>query len=42
MQERDHFTVCHVVTADMVCVQANEVENHSVFSINSDHKALEA
>lgn len=42
MQGRGHFTVCHVVAADMVCVQANEVGNHSVFSINSNHKALEA
>lgn len=28
--------------ADMVCVQGNEVGNHSVFSINSNHKATEA
>lgn len=41
MQGRGHFRVWHVVT-DMVCVRGNEVGDRSVFSINSNHKALEA
>lgn len=32
----------YIFAADMVCVQDNEVGNHSVFSINSNHKAIEA
>ena len=32
----------HTFVADMVSVQGNEVGNHSVFTINGNHKVIEA
>lgn len=35
-------TLLHISAADVVMHLGNEVGNHSVFSINTNHKAIEA